>query len=246
MERTTHQLQAEDGIRISIDCYHDGANSDVVILCPGFFKSKETPTFQRMACSLAVGRDVICIDFRGHGRSGGRFTFSASENADLLAVLAFARQQYKRIGIVGFSLGGSIAINTLSRDRAQVHSLVTVGTPCLFEDIEFNIWAPGMFRRAIASIERGAGCRPGNLFLKKECPLDQIEKLAGLPVLIMHGENDNIVGVEHGRRLFERASNPKRLEIIPGGGHADVLFREETQLFCNLVEGWLTETLSVV
>ncbi len=196
-----------------------------------------------MARALAVGRDVICVDFRGHGRSGGRFTFLASENTDLLAVLAFAREHYQRISVIGFSLGGTIAINTLSRDRVQVHSLITVGTPCVFEDIEFNIWAPGMVRRAIASMERGAGCRPGNLFLKKECPLDQIKKLAGLPVLIMHGENDTIVGVEHGRRLFQRASDPKRLGIIPCGGHADVLFREETQLFCNLVEKWLTAAM---
>ena len=227
MKRTTHLLQTRDGIRISIHLYHQEEEAELLIISPGFFKSKETLIFQRMARALAVNRAVLCMDFRGHGRSGGLYTFSALESADLQAVLVFARERYQRIGILGFSLGGAIAINTLSRFREQVFSLVTVSAPCIFEEIEFKIWGPGVIRRGISCLERGSGCHPGNPFLEKERPLDHVGQLGGLPVLIVHGDRDGVVSVKHGQRLFRQAREPKRLEIIRGGGHAEMLFREE-------------------
>jgi hypothetical protein len=42
------------------------------------------------------------------------------------------------------------------------------------------------------------------------------------PVLILHGTADRIVPVEHGRRLYELAPEPKRLRIVDGVGHKDL------------------------
>lgn len=47
------------------------------------------------------------------------------------------------------------------------------------------------------------------------------------PLLIIHGEDDGLVPVEFGRRLFAAANQPKELEIVPSFGH-DVLFEETT------------------
>jgi fermentation-respiration switch protein FrsA (DUF1100 family) len=44
------------------------------------------------------------------------------------------------------------------------------------------------------------------------------------PVLIIHGENDQVIPFWHGRRVFERAKQPKRFLPVPGAGHNDVLF----------------------
>ena len=241
---TSFTVTTADESTIACDLYRDGpAHDAVLIICPGFFKSKETPTFQRMARALAVGHDVLCMDFRGHGRSGGLYTFSAREGADLEAVLALVRERYARIGVLGFSLGGAIAINTLSRNRAQVVSLMTVGAPCDFKDIEFQWWTPEAIRTGIRGLERGSGCRPGNPFLKKERPLDHIAALHPIPVCFVHGDRDATVGVQHSRRLYAAAREPKRLEIIKGGGHAEALFRDDPQPFTALVNGWFDQTL---
>lgn len=42
------------------------------------------------------------------------------------------------------------------------------------------------------------------------------------PVLIIHGSDDRIVPVEHGRRLHEAARGDKRLAVLDGGGHTDL------------------------
>lgn len=41
------------------------------------------------------------------------------------------------------------------------------------------------------------------------------------PVLIIHGEADDVIGVWHGKRLFELAREPKRAYWVPKAGHND-------------------------
>lgn len=47
------------------------------------------------------------------------------------------------------------------------------------------------------------------------------------PLLIIHGEEDRLIPVDFGRRLFAAANQPKELEVVQGFGH-DVLFEEMT------------------
>ena len=42
-----------------------------------------------------------------------------------------------------------------------------------------------------------------------------------MPVLILHGDKDEVVPLDAGRRLFEAAREPKQLHVIPGAGHDD-------------------------
>ena len=53
-----------------------------------------------------------------------------------------------------------------------------------------------------------------------------VDKIARVrcPVLIMHGEADEVVPVWHGRQLFERAPGPKTFVAIPGAHHNDFMW----------------------
>ena len=235
-------VRSADGVPIEFRVYRGPGAGNAVIVCHGFFKSKETRVFDRMSRALAIRHDVLTMDFRGHGRSGGLYTFSAREGADLEAVLAWARSRYAHLGVLGFSLGGAIAINTICRSPAGVRSLITVSAPAGFREIEFKWWTPEAIRRGIRGLRPGAGCRPGNLWLKKERPVDNMAALR-VPVLFVHGTRDMIVDARHSRRLFEAAPEPKRLEIIKGGSHAEGLFQDDPEGFTRLIERWWTETL---
>lgn len=236
-------LATSDGVRISVDWYHTDGHQAAVIVCPGFFQSKDTATFRAISRALAKEHDVLAMDFRGHGRSSGLYTFSAREHADLAAVLAWARPRYRRLAIVGFSMGAAIAVNTVSRDPAQIQSLVLVSAPAAFHDIEFQFWTPEAIRTGLRGMEWGAGCRPGSLWLAKERPVDHIATLSPRPVLLLHGTNDPIVSFHHSERLFRAAAHPKRLELIPRGGHAEELYRQDPSGFIKQVSGWLTQTM---
>lgn len=101
-----------------------------------------------------------------------------------------------------------------------------------------SAWLPTLLL-GLAHREQTHGCRPGNPLLRKEWPIDCIPLLRGLPLLFIHGARDVIVGVEHSRRLYAAAAEPKRLEIVEGGGHAEGLFRARPAWFVGLVRSWL-------
>ena len=75
MERTTQTLVTTDRVNVSVDLYQEGTHDAVIIICPGFFQSKDTTTFQHLSRALAKDDDVLPMDFRGHGRSSGLYTF---------------------------------------------------------------------------------------------------------------------------------------------------------------------------
>ena len=242
----THTVVTTDGVRISVDGYQQAERQTAVIICPGFFQSKDTPTFRRMSQALQQDVDVLAMDFRGHGRSSGRYTFSAQEGADLEAVLVWARARYRRLGVLGFSLGGAVAINVVSHHQEDVQSLVAVSAPCAFEEVEFRYWTPEAMRTGLTGLEPGAGCRPGNPFLKKIRSIDSVRHLTAIPVLLIHGTRDVIVGLQHSRRLHAAAATPVQLEIIDGGSHAEALFRDDPERFLGLIRPWFLQTLGVV
>jgi pimeloyl-ACP methyl ester carboxylesterase len=154
--------------------------------------------------------------------------------------------RYADIGILGFSLGAAITINTVSRNRAGIRSLMLVSAPSAFEDIEFKWWTPEAIRGGWQGFEAGVGCRPGNPLIEKERPIDRVAALAGLPVYFVHGTRDKIVGVEHSRRLFAAACEPKEFTIVPGGSHAQTLFSDCPERFLRLVILWRANVIHYV
>lgn len=50
---------------------------------------------------------------------------------------------------------------------------------------------------------------------------ERIENVT-VPLLVVHGTLDRIIPVDHGRKVFELAAGPKRLEIFEGAGHSDL------------------------
>ena len=239
----TATVTTTDGVSIALACERQRGSQSAVIICPGFCQSKDTPTFQRMSKALAGAGDVITMDFRGHGQSSGFYTFSARESADLQAVLTWATARYPRLGVMGFSMGAAIAINTVSQHPHGIAALVAVSAPFDFDEIEFKFWTPEAMRSWLLGLGDGAGCRPGNPILPKARPLETIQKCRGVPVMLVHGTKDAIVDVRHSRRLHEAAPEPKALQIIEGGGHAEVLFLDDPAGFLGLIEPWLARWL---
>ncbi len=228
------------GIRISIGRRAAGRGR-AVIVAPGFFTSFETKTFRRMISDLSKSFDVIGMDFRGHGRSGGAYTFSARESEDLKAVVDFARGRYSKVGVLGFSYGGAIAILEAAEHR-NVDSLACAGSPMAPEEIEFHWWKPEAFRLGVVKFEWGNGVRPGNPFLPKKRAIDALASLES-PIFFLHGDIDPTVGARHSRLMHEAARGRKKLKIFENGSHAEDLYRKYPAEFISEITRWFVETL---
>ena len=65
-----------------------------------------------------------------------------------------------------------------------------------------------------------------------------IGKLEGIPVLVMHGDADEVIPFDEGRVLAAAAREPKEFWTVPRGRHNDLLLVEEGKWRRKLL-GWL-------
>jgi fermentation-respiration switch protein FrsA (DUF1100 family) len=56
-----------------------------------------------------------------------------------------------------------------------------------------------------------------------------VEQLAPRPLILMHAEGDTQIPSDHSEELFERAGEPRKLVIAPGGAHTTVQHDPELQ-----------------
>lgn len=163
------------------------------------------------ADDLKVLRDelqasVLAFDYRGYGRSEG-----TPDEASVLADARSARAWLaSRAGVaeadivlLGRSMGGGVAVDLASRDGAR--GLVLQSTFTSLPDVAAHHY-PWL---------------PVRLLMKTRFDsLAKIGDYAG-PLLQMHGDADEIVPIEQGRRLFDAAQGDKRFLTISGGRHND-------------------------
>ncbi|MCQ9207169.1 MAG: alpha/beta hydrolase [Omnitrophica bacterium] len=238
-------LYTKDNVKIAYERYGDGSDT-VAIICPGFFNSKENRWMRKTVDLISSKYDVIIFDLRGHGKSGGKFTWSAREHMDVDAVLDYAVVQgYRHIGVVAFSLGAASAINAAAL-RDDIDSMVLISCPTKFESINYHFWEPGMFYDLKDNIEcgwEGKGARVEHIFIPKEKPIKTIVRIKHTPILFIHGDRDWVIKDRHSKRLYDAARVTKKLEIIEGGFHAERLIQFHGDTMQKLILDWFSQTL---
>jgi len=236
-------LTTSDKEKISYIHFKKG-HEKVVIIAHGLFNSKEALLLLQLKDSLIDSYDIIMFDFRGHGKSSGFFSFTSKEDKDLEVILEYAKNGYESIGLIAFSLGAAISINTLVKVDT-VKSFVCVSAPTEFGKIDFRFWNIDFENDVIYNINEGKigkSLRLGPFWLNKSRPIDSIEKIK-CPVLFIHGDKDWVIDYSHSHQLYDKAKSKKKIEIIPNGPHAEYLLRKYHKHTVSLIKDWLAQTL---
>ena len=201
---------------------HGGRGDTAVISCHGMLSNKDGSKHQMLADDLDH-RGVACLrfDFAGHGESqGSLFDLSLSGRiADLQAAIEYlVKRGIKRFGLFGSSLGGAVALLTAARDErvVAIATLAAVGHPAQL--IERNAAAMhGFETQGYVETEDG---RIGRNFLDdaREHNLIAAVRVLHAPLLVIHGEEDDVVPSSDGHDIATTARNAS-LEMIAGVGH---------------------------
>ena len=155
---------------------------------------------------IASAFGIFYLNNRGYGGSGRRPTEEANI-ADALAAydhLIAHGVPGERIVAYGESLGSGQAVPVAAKRpvaalmlEAPLTSTVDVGRRVYF-------WLPLSW------------------LVTDRYDNERTIRAVTAPVLILHGEQDSIVPVEMGRRLYDAAKEPKRIELFPRAGHNDL------------------------
>lgn len=151
--------------------------------------------------------NLLAFDYRGYGKSGG----SPSEAGLFHDVRAAHEHLVEVIGrdpeeiiLFGHSLGGAVAVDCAL--DCPVAGLVVQSSfthirdaaKAMFPTLPLHLAATRQFRS-----------------------IDKVDRIQ-VPKLFIHGDCDESVPVELGKKLFEAASEPKELFIVRRAGHNDV------------------------
>jgi len=238
-------LDSTEAVKIAVNHYDSLKRRAVVIICPGCFMCKDAKPFQDISEDLFDYFDVITMDFRGHGRSTGLFTFTAREPNDLRCVVKFAKARYSKVAVIGFSLGGATAIIDAA-DYKDIQGLITVSAPTDFQKIENNFLKKEAIIPAIEKFKFGKSpnIRPGNLLLKKTKPIDVVQDISPIPIVFIAGSQDPIIYPRHAETLYEKAKEPRSIEIFENGLHAEELYLKSRDRFLEICKGYLDKMFS--
>ncbi len=187
----------------------------------------------------AAGFVVMIFNFRGAGASQGNLDLPGWAR-DLEAVIDFLGnlKETATLSLMGFSGGAAVSIYVASR-CPRVSAVVACSCPSKF-DSPFNMEPKPLidhFRRigTIRDSDFPPSLEEWFEGFKLVSPEEWVGKIAPRPLLIVHGEEDEVVGVHHAWTLFHRAREPKEIAIIPGAGHR----LRQDEMAMNTVMDWL-------
>ena len=201
-----------------------------VILCHGFLSTKDSRTNLRLTQLLvAQGISTYRFDWFGMGESEGDFSrITVATCCDQLErTISLMRERgYHELGLIGSSFGGLLAILV-----GQHHpELRAVGLKCPVPDfpemLEHEFGSDGIeeWKRTnyIPDVSGGAAPVALDFAFYESCRADNAYEAArniNAPVLIVHGQQDELVPFHQIRQLEDALPGNKELVLLPEADH---------------------------
>jgi fermentation-respiration switch protein FrsA (DUF1100 family) len=199
------ELRAEDGVRLHGWFLPVKGSRLTVLLCHGNAGNVSHRLDRALLMQSRLRVDTLLFDYRGYGQSEG--------SPDEEGTYRDARAAYRwlgsrgvgpeRIVLFGESLGSAVALQVAVEAEARALVLESPFTSI-----------PDMARAVYPFL-------PLWPFVRTR--YDNLTKVPRIraPLLVLHGDRDEIVPFAQGRRVFEAAPAPKRFFAIPGASHND-------------------------
>jgi uncharacterized protein len=153
------------------------------------------------------GFNVLLFNYRGFGMSDGVTESEATLDRDAAAALRYLTKERginpQSVAFVGASFGAPIAANLAARSPCRAVALVS-GIASAKRQMQLaRPWVPALVLDNLSS------------------PLDTVRMIgrAKCPVLVIHGGNDTVVPMTDAQAVYDAARPPKRLIVVPEGGH---------------------------
>ncbi len=204
----------------------DKKKSGVILFFHGNAENISTH-FYNLAWLTKYGYDVLCIDYRGYGKSQGKPSQKGTY-LDALAALDYAYDHLfiplksKKFIVYGQSLGGAIAGRSIIdwSKKDKVNLLVLDSTFSSYQNIAFDKLKSVWLTFLLSPL--------AYILVSDEMEFkSKISEIKPIPTLVIHGDNDMVIPQKFGKEIFDRLTTQKWWWSIPKGEHIDVFMRHE-------------------
>lgn len=171
--------------------------------------------------------NIFIFDYRGYGRSEGRPSEEGLYQDARAAYRYLVTEkgiEKEKVVVYGKSIGANVAIDLVSKE--EVAAIISESGFSSAYDMGKKLF-PWLPIKWIIGVKYDA--------------LTKIEKIT-IPKLIIHSQDDEIVPIQQGRKLFEAAPEPKEFYQMRGGHNEALLFAREE--FSSRIDAFLRKYLT--
>jgi fermentation-respiration switch protein FrsA (DUF1100 family) len=166
---------------------------------------------------VPAGFNVFIFDYRGYGNSEGNASLDGvhkDAEAALETLLSLPGVDQNRVFVLGQSIGGSIAVYlaATTTHRKNIRALIVESAFASYRQIARekmnSVWLTWPFQYPFSY-----------LFSDNYSAIRWIRNVSPIPILILHGQDDDVVPMHHGMQLYEAALQPKEFWMTNTHGH---------------------------
>lgn len=218
----------EDSLKL-YGWYIPGENGATIMIAHGSPGGRQDGLYEAAFLNEG-GYGVLLGSFRAHDECEGELiSFGYHEQKDITAWHQYLLERDdidpKRIGIFGESMGGGTGILYAAGDPG-IAALATGSGFALTQEviekfIQFELDPPEWITPILASFIKFWAQREADFRTEDLDTEAVIAKISPVPILIIHGGEDDKIGPQSGLQLFGAAAEPKELLWIPEAGHVN-------------------------
>lgn len=212
-----YYIETPDGEQLSA-FYVPRLDADKSLL---YFHGNAGNASQRIQLAVDLAKlksNVLLIDYRGYGLSSGSPS-EAGIYIDGRAALDFLINEVQvdtnTIFLYGRSLGSAVAVE-ISKDMTFAGMILA--TPI----------------SSGANVAANTGLESASSIIGN--PFNNLAKIPDFtaPILIIHGDLDQVLPITMGRALEQAATAPVRFVEVPGAGHNDIIVRNKRRFYSEI------------
>lgn len=209
-----------------------GGRIPAIVICHGIPQRKQAPSTRNEGYK-AIARFFaehhyfsVIFNFRGTGFSEGSFDLWGWRR-DLDKILDFVVQQEnvdsQFMSVLGFSGGAATACICMA-ERPEAANVILAASPADFDflfdrqptaELLDEALSIGIMRKEDLPEDPLKWSQRQKMFR----PVDYIHRITPRPLLLIHGQQDDLVLPQHAHRLYGAAREPKELIMLPEAPH---------------------------
>ena len=188
----------------------------------------------------AEGYNYLIFDYPGYGLSSGKPDQKNTVEAGVAAMEWV--HEHKDPGpliVYGQSLGGAVALRSaeIAKDRLPLRNVIIESGfrsyPQMARYVLSRSWITWLLQPLTVVLISNTG------------GVHDVSSFSPVPMLFIHGDEDNIIELENSKKLFTLAKEPKKLWVVSGGHHGDMYFIDHEKNRERLLQ-YLDETKPAV
>lgn len=241
-------VKASDGVTLRACLYENkssGTATATVVLIHGHRSSGDCDFALTAGFIFNLGNNLLVIDQRAHGKSGGKYiTFGELESDDVAIWVRYLAEKYgtgHKIILYGISMGASTALLTAARyggvGGLTIGGVIAdCGYGSALDEFAYLLRTKYLLPARPVLAVAGVLCRIVGGFNLANINVTDAVSMIKCRVLFIHGDSDRYIPVDYTLDNYEACSSQKDLLIINGAGHATSVLADTPVYFAKLKE----------